>query len=40
LALSQVLYSAVVYEYVDGHVEELVEVVRTLVSFDTTSVDL
>ena len=27
-------------EYVDGHVDELVEVVRTLVSFDTTSVDL
>jgi len=40
LALSQVLYSAAVDEYVDRHVDELVEVVRTLVSFDTTSVDL
>ena len=38
--MNQVLYTAAVDEYVDGHVDELVEVVRTLVSFDTTSVDL
>jgi acetylornithine deacetylase len=40
LALSQVLSAAGLDTYVESHVDELVEIVRKLVGFDTTSVDL
>jgi len=40
LDLNRVLSAADVDEYLEDHTDELVEIVRTLVGFDTTSVDL
>lgn len=40
LDLDQVLYSTTVDAWIDAHEEDLVDLVQTLVRFDTTSVDL
>lgn len=38
--MDRVLYSTAVDDYIAGHLNDLVELVQTLVRFDTTSVDL
>jgi acetylornithine deacetylase len=40
LDLDRVLYATAVDDWIHGHEDDLVELVRTLVRFDTTSVDL